>query len=255
MSSPPPTERFSDRARDYARHRPGYPHALLAWLREAHGVVPSWIVADVGAGTGISTRLFLAAGHPVLAVEPNASMRAEAEAALAGDPRFRSVAAPAEATGLPDASVDLVAAAQAFHWFDAAAVHREWTRILRPGGLAAIFWNVRRTEGSPFVEGYERLLRAHTGHATVVGGHGDGEAMRRWFGRGFREERSFENPQLLDLAALRGALLSASYAPRPGQPGCEAMLEELARLFEATAVDGRVRMALETRAYVGALGT
>lgn len=254
MTARDPTGRFSDRAGDYARSRPGYPPELLAWLRADHGVERSWVVADVGAGTGISARLFLEAGHAVLAVEPNAAMRAEAEAALGGHPGFRSVAASAEATGLPDAGVDLVVAAQAFHWFDRAAVRREWARILRPGGLALLVWNARRAGGTPFLEGYERLLRAHSReYLRVAELWPDAAEVARWFGGGLRGSRAFENRQPLDLAGLRGRLLSSSYAPPPGDPAFAPMMEELRRLFEASAEGGRVALEYETRAYVGAL--
>lgn len=247
-----PTGRFTNRVEDYVRHRPGYPPALLAWLREAHGVSPAWTVADVGAGTGISARLFLEAGHPVIAVEPNPAMRAAADAALAGRPGYRSVAGRAEATTLPDASVDLVVAAQAFHWFDREAVRREWARILGPGGLALAVWNARRTGGTPFLDGYERLLRAHApDYAQVAERYPTGEEMRGWFGAGFRGEAALESRQVLDLEGVRGRLLSSSYAPRPDQPGHAPMMEALERLFAGAAEGGRVAMEYDVRAYVG----
>lgn len=252
MPSLDPTTRFTDRVADYVRFRPGYPPALLAWLRTEHGIGPAWRVADVGAGTGLSARPFLEAGHEVTAVEPNAAMRAAAQAALGASPRFRAVDATAERTGLGDAAVDLVVAAQAFHWFDPEAIHREWRRILRPGGLALVLWNSRRTGGTPFLAGYEALLRAHAAdYAAVERRYPDEAAMRRWFGAGLRDARSFENRQVLDLEGLRGRLLSSSYAPRPDQPGHAPMLEALRQLFERTAEGGLVTIEYETRAYLG----
>jgi SAM-dependent methyltransferase len=249
-----PTRRFSDRVADYVRFRPSYPAALLDWLRAEHGVRPSWTVADLGAGTGISTRMFLEAGHPVIAVEPNAAMRAAAVEALGSNPRFRAVDAPAEATSLPAASVDLVVAAQAFHWFQPEAVRREWARILRPDGLVLVVWNSRRTGGTAFLDGYEQLLREFaTDYAAVAERYADEQTMRRWFGAGFRAAAAFENRQVLDLEGLRGRLLSSSYAPRPGQPGHGPMLEALGALFDRTASDGRVALEYQTAAYVGSL--
>jgi len=247
-----PTHRFTDRVADYVKYRPGYPPALLSWLRGEHGVDEAWVVADVGAGTGISSRLFLEAGHAVVAVEPNAAMRAAAVEALGSSPRFRAVDAPAEATTLPAQSVDLVVAAQAFHWFDHAAVRGEWARILRPAGLALVLWNSRRTGGTPFLDGYEELLRAHAlDYALVAERYSDEAYMRGWFGPGFRAARSFENRQVLDLAGLRGRVLSASYMPGPNHPGHQPMLGSLARLFERTQVSGHVTIEYETRAYLG----
>lgn len=65
------TDRFSTRVQDYVRYRPNYPDALIPWLRDKAGVVPAWEVADIGAGTGISSKLFLDAGNAVAAIEPN----------------------------------------------------------------------------------------------------------------------------------------------------------------------------------------
>ncbi len=153
-----PTARFSDRVADYVQYRPDYPAALLDWLQRECGVNKNWRVADVGAGTGISSKMFLDAGYRVTAVEPNGPMRAAAEHWLQGYEYFDAIDGRADATGLPDASVDLVTVAQAFHWFDEEATRREFARILRPGGLAAIWWNSRRLRGTRFLEGYEALL-------------------------------------------------------------------------------------------------
>ena len=69
--------------------------------------------------------------------------------------------ASAEATTLPDNSIDLFVAAQAFHWFDIPAARREFQRILKPGGSALLLWNTRKLGGTPFLEAYEKLLIAY----------------------------------------------------------------------------------------------
>ena len=252
MNDLAPTERFSDRVADYVLYRPDYPPALLRWLQDEHGVDAGWKVADIGAGTGISSRLFLDAGHEVVAVEPNAAMRAAALEWLGGNPRFAAVDGRAEATGLDDAAVDLVSAAQAFHWFDQDAVKPEWRRILRTGGLVAVYWNSRRLTGTPFLESYERLLLDHgLDYSSVSERYGDDGHMRRWFGAGFRGMARFPHGQRLDLDALRGRLLSSSYAPRAGHPRHAPMLAALEDLFARTAVDGRVDFDYDTRIFVG----
>lgn len=254
MDNQDPTTRFSDRADDYSRSRPGYPHAMIAWLRECHGLAPSQSVADIGAGTGISSKLFLDNGNRVIAVEPNDAMRAHAISLLGDFPRFSAVPGRAEATGLADGSVDIVSAAQAFHWFDPAAARREWARILRKGGLAVIYWNTRLTTGSAFQEGLEAVLHTHaTGYVSVTGRYADETAMRHWYGSGFRAVATFDNPQRFDLPGLRTRVLSSSYAPHPGQPGHDALMNALARLFEATATVGQVTIHHKTHIYVGTL--
>lgn len=252
MSDLNSTERFSNRVADYVRYRPTYPQALIDWLRKAQGVTPDWRVADIGAGTGISCKLFLDAGHTVIAVEPNAAMRTAAIEWLGSHPKFLAVDGRADATNLDDASVDLVSVAQAFHWFDPQSTRREFHRILRPGGLAAIYWNSRRLNGTPFLEGYEALLQIYdTDYTSVAERYADEPRMREWFGEGWRGTASFDHRQLLDFDALRGRLMSSSYAPQAGHPKHEAMIDALRRLFDACAVDGRISFDYDTRVYVG----
>lgn len=248
------TERFSDRVADYVRYRPDYPAAMLDWLHREQGVTSAWKVADVGAGTGISCKLFLDAGHAVTAVEPNAAMREAAVAWLGDNPRFRAIAGTADATTLRDASVDLVTVAQAFHWFDPASTRREFARILRPGGLAAIFWNSRRLNGTPFLEGYEALLRRYgSDYTSVAERYADDDSMHAWFGTGWRGTARFEHKQLLDFDALRGRLMSSSYAPKSGHPQHAPMIAALRELFERCQHDGRISFDYDTRIIVGTL--
>lgn len=251
MPGPDATTRFSDRVRNYVLYRPGYPPAVLDVLREETGLAPEHVVADVGSGTGISARLFLDAGNRVHAVEPNAAMRAAAVAALGAHPRFRSVDGAAEATTLPDASVDYVVAAQAYHWFDPPAVRREWLRILRPGGWMVLLWNARRTDTTPFLRAFEALLREHgTDYAAVSHDKVTPERIAMALGPDVRR-RDVPNEQVFDLEGLKGRVLSSSYVPNEGQPGYGPMMEALERLFRAHAVDGRVRFEYDTQVFWG----
>ena len=248
------TQRFSNRVADYVRYRPDYPAALMDWLHNEQAVDASWSVADIGAGTGISAKMFLDAGHRVVAVEPNAQMRAAAQAWLSDNPGFSAVDGSAEATNLDKASVDLVSVAQAFHWFDAKRIKHEWARILRRNGLVAVYWNSRRLSGTTFLEGYEKLLLDYgTDYSSVAERYADDASMRRWFGAGWRGMASFPHSQLLDFDALRGRLLSSSYAPRSGHPRHEPMLAALRALFDASARDGRISFGYDTRIFVGTM--
>ena len=129
------TELFSNKSVDYSQFRPAYSPAAIEWLRSN---VSGDSVLDVGAGTGIFTNMLLRAFKTVSAVEPNDDMRKCFQENL---PELLCQDTTAEATGLPDDSVDLITVAQAFHWLDAEEFKREALRILRPGGSVAIVWN------------------------------------------------------------------------------------------------------------------
>lgn len=255
MTTADPTGRFTDRVADYVRYRPGYPDELLRCLCDDVGLSAETTVADVGSGTGISSAFLLRSGCTVIGVEPNDAMRHAAEQQLAGEPRFRSVIGSAEATRLPDGSVDLVVAGQAFHWFDRRAARAEFARILRPDGSVTLFWNAGRAEGTPFLEGYERLLRRWgTDYAEVNHCGVGGEALAAFFA-GPAVRRVFANAQTLDFDGLRGRLLSSSYTPAEGHPDRAPMLRELRALFDEHQREGWVSIDYDTKLYAGSVGT
>lgn len=248
-----PTERFSSRVDNYARYRPSYPAPAIELLRERCGLGPGAVVADLGSGTGILTELLLESGAEVFAVEPNDGMRGAAEAALGRFPRFRSVPGSAEATTLPPASVDLLVAGQAFHWFDPQRARVEALRVSRPGAWAALLWNERPPEATPFLADYEALLERYAPeYARISASRADLGTMRAFLGAAM-EAGTFTNQQVLDFAGLKGRLMSSSYAPEPGAPGHEPMIASLAEVFDRHERDGRIVMPYSTLVYFAQL--
>lgn len=246
--------RFSDRVADYVRYRPGYPDELMETLQKVAGLTSSSVVADIGSGTGISANLFLQRGCEVFGVEPNREMRLAAEERFRNVPRFHSIDATAEATTLADSSIDLIAAGQAFHWFDPEATRREWLRILKPEGRVALFWNNRRTDTTPFLVAYEKLLRdLGTDYTEVNHTRIDHAALSGFFGNEAFQTFRFPYSQSFDFEGLKGRLLSSSYAPANGHPNHQPMLQELRRIFDTCAENGRVSFDYDTELSVGSL--
>ena len=245
-----PQERFSDRVDDYNRYRPTYPPELVSWLRETVGLAPSWRIADVGSGTGFLSLRFLENGNVVYGVEPNAAMRGAAERAFADNNRFISTNGSAEATTLAELSVDLIAAAQAFHWFDLEATRREWRRILKPDGWALIVFNTRLVEATPFMRAYERHLVDHAVDYTHVDHRRELPERMHIFAGPYREWRfPFTLHHRYD--DIRGLSMSSSYVPASGHPKHAAFFTGLRELFDANAKDGVVEFPYETEAYAG----
>lgn len=150
---------FSKLAVDYALYRPDYSTTvrdLLIRHVSPEGRAPE--VADVGAGTGIWSRLLLEAGLSCRCVEPSAEMREQGVRHTAGAGVVAWSEGSGEATGLPDACVDWVTMASSFHWVQPDAGLREFARILRPGGSFTALWNPRNIEGDAFHEGIETMI-------------------------------------------------------------------------------------------------
>jgi SAM-dependent methyltransferase len=155
----PWAERGFDRgAEAYERGRPGYAPEAVSFLVERLGLAAGRTVVDLGAGTGKLSRLLVASGARVIAVEPVRAMRE-----LIGSRAIEVVAGTAEEIPLQAASADAVTVAQAFHWFRADETLAEVHRILRPGGALAVVRN-RRDLSDPTQQAFQRILDAHRGH-------------------------------------------------------------------------------------------
>lgn len=245
-------ERFSSRVDTYTKYRPGYPREAIDYLYKTVGLNESSEVLDVGAGTGIFSRLLLDRGSRVTAAEPNEAMREAALAASRDNPRFKAVSGSAEETGLAAASFDYIVSAQAFHWFDRAAAQREFRRVLKPGGKAILVWNTRLTGGTPFLEGYERLLQElGTDYGQVNHRNISHEMLVDFFKPQGMTEARFPNRQVFDFDGVAGRLLSSSYSPQPGSPGYEPMMRELRELFDRCQENGTVDFDYVTEVYWG----
>jgi len=247
------TSRFSDRVENYVRYRPGYPSDVLRVLENACGLAPDHVIADIASGTGIWSRMLLENGNPVFGVEPNAEMRQAGERLLAGFPKFTSVAGTAEATTLPDKSVDFVTAAQAAHWFNRERARREFMRILKPGGWLVLLRNERLTDSTAFLRDYEQLLLSFGTDYEDVRHERTTDAVNEFFDPAPYKEHVFPMRQEFDYAGLEGRLLSSSYAPGPEHSNHAPMLSQLRRIFEAHSSAGRVPFDYKTRVYFGRL--
>jgi ubiquinone/menaquinone biosynthesis C-methylase UbiE len=247
------TERFSSRVETYVRYRPSYPREVLAVLKEECGLTPQMNVADVASGTGIFTRLLLENGNRVFAVEPNAEMRSAGEEYLAAFPRLQSIAATAEATTLPDQSIDLITCAQAAHWFKRELAIKEFQRILKFGGFLVVVFNDRLVKGDEFADDYENLVLKYGTDYSAVQRLGKIFEGDEFFTPYQCQKRTLPNHQDLDYDALEGRLLSSSYAPERGDASYGAMVQDLRSVFEKQQRNGRVRMRYDTNIYFGKL--
>ena len=248
-----PTERFSSRVDAYVKYRPGYPLSLLNEIQQQTGLGSTAAIADFGSGTGIFTRQLLQAGYEVFAVEPNREMREAAEIILSAEPHFHSIDADAENSGLASASIDLITAAQAFHWFNTDTARQEFRRVLKADGKLALIWNKRKVS-RPFQQTYDAILRelapeyGKVNHMNLTA-----TDIESFFATGSMQRFVFDNSQRLDFAALMGRLKSSSYCPEEKSPQFIPLATELLSLFDQYAIDGAVEFEYDTELYLGSI--
>jgi SAM-dependent methyltransferase len=231
-----PYTAFAEVAEAYERGRPSYPDDAVRWLvgDEACDVV------DLGAGTGKLTRVLVAHGHRVVAVEPLDEMRAELEAAVPG---ARALAGSAEAIPLEDASADVVTSAQAFHWFDHDAALPEIARVLRPGGRIALVWNTR-DDRDPWMARLSAIIGNETVEESDVVPVLDASGL---FGP--VETARFPFAETRDRAGLLDLVLSRSYLAKLAPAERQPVLDAVAALYDETVEADGVRLADMTECF------
>nr|WP_290221399.1 class I SAM-dependent methyltransferase [Trichocoleus desertorum] len=250
MDTPPlhtlnPLSRFSDRAVDYAKYRPSYPEATIALLLQGLGEPSQLLAADMGAGTGISSRLLAEQGVHVFAIEPNVDMQKAAIPHVLVE--FRT--ATAEQNKLPSATVDLVTCFQSFHWLQPEHSLAEFHRILKPSGHLALVWN-ERDRSDEFTAAYSRLMREASKHHPAEAKLGAVEPLLTSPYFTHIQQHTLPYQQILDLAGLLGRAQSVSYAPSSGEAK-ERLLANLQQLHEHWAdARGLVELTYQTNVYL-----
>jgi SAM-dependent methyltransferase len=251
MKSNDSTKRFTGRVSNYVKYRPGYPKEVIDYLEKECHLSDRSAIADVGAGTGIFTKLLLERNYRVYAIEPNDAMREEADRQLKHFPNYHSMAGKADLTGLTSQSIDLIVCAQAFHWFNTPETKAEFQRILKPGGQVALIWNNRYIEADLFAIAYDTLLKTQSG--------GDYERINHQnltqadFDNFYADYSlvKFPNQQVFDFDQLAGRAFSSSYVPAEGTEAGKAFKLELKAVFDQYQQDGKVIFRYDTEVYLG----
>ncbi len=211
-----PQGRFSNRAEDYAKYRPSYPSEAIDYILAGLDVPSKLIAADIGAGTGISSRLLADRGVKVIAIEPNAAMRQLAEV----HPLVEFCDGSAENTKLPNNAVDIVTCFQSFHWFNPEPTLTEFARILKPQGKLAAIWNNRDREDR-FTAEYSNLTQIFSNNQSELR-YGTEELIRETSLFSTVTQLVFPSQQALNRDSLIGRVMSTSYIPKTRQ-----VIEEL----------------------------
>lgn len=241
-------ERFSKKAENYSKFRPSYPKEIIELLQMECGLNLQSVVADIGAGTGIFTNLIAGFCRQVFAVEPNDEM---ADKILQRE-NLTVVNATAENTTLNDGSVDIITAAQSFHWFDKAPAKKEFTRILKAGGYVVLIWNTRNRI-SPLEKAYEEICDNYRdGYLKENDKRNSDKDKFDFFEKETGKKFVFENSrQELSFEQMQGRLLSLSYMPLEHEDEFTKISEKLKTLFNLHSENGKVTLTMNTEVYIG----
>lgn len=239
---------YTASAQTYVRGRPDYPVEAGTWLRDVVSLAPGKTVLDLGAGTGKFVPLLRESGARVLALEPVAAMRAELLRRY-GD--VEALAGTADNIPLPDAAVDAVVCAQAFHWFATCEALAEIRRVLVPGGVLGLIWNVRDTD-VPWVAELGRITDAFEEGTPR---YQSGEWRRLFPAEGFTalDERSARNahigsPEQVVLERTLSVSFIAALPPRQ-QWEIERRVRDLIRATPALSEGSEVAFPYVTRMF------
>lgn len=248
-------ERFTGKADIYGKFRSSYTSELIDHICSLDGFSKGSVIADIGSGTGILSRLLLERGNVVYCVEPNDDMRKLAEndlGCVSGFKNFISVNASAENTGLEKESIDFITVAQAFHWFDEEAFKLECNRILRNNGKVILVWNTRDYESEIIKSDFD-IRKKYCIDTKGLGVSGSSSDLTSFYADGVFEKLIFKNDLSLDCETYIGMNLSRSYAPKKDKDPekYQGMVKELHSLFDKYSVNGLIYFPQFTECYIG----
>lgn len=246
-------ELFSKKVEQYRNARPKYSCGLLSFMKDAFEIDETTMIADIGAGTGIFTELLLDLGAKVIAIEPNAAMAEQLRLALQCK-ELEIHERPAESTEIESNTVDIITAAQSFHWFDHDAFKAECKRILKGNGPVCLIWNTR-IEDEPINVKTAEIYTAFCPNFKGFIGYGGGvqyseESVSQFFD-GEYEKQVYAFPLTYDKQGFVNRALSASYALVEGDRQYETFVKALETLFDKYEEDGKVIVPNESVLYYG----
>ena len=246
-------ERFAGKADIYKQFRPTYPKELIDYLYLHTGFNKNSIIADIGSGTGIFSRLLLEQGNQVYCVEPNENMRQTAEFDLSGFSNYISVNASAENTTVEKASIDFITVAQAFHWFNREAFKSECKRILKDNGKIVIIINNRDNEHEVVNKDYIIRAKYAVGDKKGLGRGFTDNLVNGFFTDNIFETLKFENDLLFDKESFIGRNLSTSYVPNEytDPEKYHGLVRESGELFDEYNSNGVLIYPHFSKIYIG----
>ena len=240
---------FSSQAANYKKYRPSYPSEAIELILSQF---ESPTIADIGSGTGKLSKLLVENAKILYSIEPNRQMRKSAEDIMNCHSNYISIASFAEQTTLPDSSVDIITAAESFHWFDNEKTHKEMRRILKDNGYVFLLWNV--FGGDAFDEEMSNLkISYRTKKRQKNSGIAYRERADHLFGENNYNVNEFDNSIQQTFEEFCGGMLSTSFAPDKASEDYGRFISDIKAIFDKYAKDGKINTTITTVCYWGKL--
>jgi len=248
------TKLFNGKSKIYSAFRPHYSEEAICFLYEEKIIRKTDVIADIGAGTGILTQALLKRGNMVFAVEPNQEMLEEMARTLQTNKRAKLINATAEHIPLGQNTVDVITAAQSFHWFNMELFQKECKRLLGCNKNVILMWN--RKVQNCVIELERKKIRAE--YCTVEDNYNNDwqqreQAVYRFY-NGACFYKSFDNPISNTYGEFMGRALSDSRAPFPETSAYKRYADALTTYFAQYSNGQLLTIPNETIIYWGKMG-
>ncbi len=240
-------DRFTSRVSEYAQSRPSYPIDSINYLLKK-GINKNSVIADIGSGTGILSKLLINEVKEIFMVEPNSAMREYSKIYLSKNDNCNFINGNAENTTLKDNSIDAIVVAQAFHWFDIEKCKIEFNRILKPNSNIFLIWN-NRLKNTTFLQKYDEILKTLSVDYNEVNHQ---NLSAKDFGLFFDNNwkiQSFDNYQIFNFEQFIKRVFSSSYTPNKKDKNFSVFYNAIKKLFNEENINGFVRFNYNTEIY------
>ena len=244
-----PQNRFSERAEFYKASRPSYSDEIHEIFDSLH-LSDMSIVAGIGAGTGVFSKMLLERGYYVYSIEPNKHMLIELKEELKKYSKSIVINTCAEDTSLSDKSVDLITAAQSFHWFTPYKFKKECNRILKKDGKILITWNVIN-ENTPIMQDIKKCMKSFNNDFHSFNGGIQLEKIHYCIPTAKR--LTYNHNLFYDKNKFRKRWLSSSFSPLKNSNEYYSFIQKLDAIFDYYSHNKMVIVENQTLVYIGTL--
>lgn len=246
-------DKFNGKSDFYQKARPDYSGEFIHYMFSDIITTENAVIADIGSGTGKFSKEFITRGYRTYCVEPGNDMRKTAQSLFSQYGNYLSVNGDAQNTSLKSHSIDIITAAQAFHWFDTEKFRKECIRILKPDGIVILVWNSRIPTAELNIHHAEIMKKYCPGFYGFSGGDDTIPKLVDRFFEGHYSKKVYDNYLHYTKDMFLNINNSKSYSLDSNDINYKAFTEKISELFDRYSENGILTVPDQTIAYWGKL--